>query len=53
MAAKNLLFAAPDCSVVLNRAMVGAVFLSEGLQKFICCCPAKRRPLCQTRAFSS
>ena len=35
MAAKKFLSAVPDRSVVFIRAMVGAVFLSEGLQKFL------------------
>jgi len=35
MSAKKFLSAAPDRSVVFIRAMVGAVFLSEGLQKFL------------------
>jgi uncharacterized membrane protein YphA (DoxX/SURF4 family) len=35
MAPKRLFSALPDRSAVLIRAMVGAVFLSEGLQKFL------------------
>ena len=35
MAAKEFLSAVSDRSVIFIRAMVGAVFLSEGLQKFL------------------
>jgi len=35
MSTKKFLSAAPDRSVVFIRGMVGAVFLSEGLQKFL------------------
>jgi putative oxidoreductase len=35
MNAKKLVSAIPDRSVIIIRMMVGAVFLSEGLQKFL------------------
>ena len=35
MAAKTFFSARPDRSVIFIRAMIGAVFLSEGLQKFL------------------